>query len=201
MPTPSVSLEVSRAWVTPAVGAFLFGSGSAAVWTYGRSVLDHSGVAPADAILAWVALGVGATLSAPLAPLLLRRGLGPAWVTSLGATAAATALLGVAGDRWSGWAATLVFGLGFNAGTTVLIAWAVRVSRTPGPAASAFFVAALLGQAVGAPLVGRLLEHGPRAAFLIAAAATMSGSALGVGRARRPVPAGTSARPRARSRV
>lgn len=88
----------------------------------------------------------------PVAPWLLRRGPHPAW------------------------AATLLFGLGFNAGTTVLIAYAVQVSRTPGPAASAFFVAALLGQAAGAPVVGWLLETGPGLAFGAAAAAALVGT-------------------------
>ncbi len=170
------AVDLSPAWTAPALGAFAFGAGSAAVWTYGRTVLQDAGVAPTDAILAWVALGVGAALSAPFAPWLLRGGPHRAWVACLAVTAAATALLAVADDRWTGWAATLLFGLGFNAGTTVLIAYAVRVSRTPGPAASAFFVAALLGQAAGAPVVGRLLEVGPGLALGAAAAVTLLGS-------------------------
>ncbi|VXB34967.1 MFS transporter [Nocardioides sp. AX2bis] len=178
------AVDLSPAWIAPALGAFAFGVGSAAVWTYGRTVLQDAGVAPTDAILAWVALGVGAALSAPVAPWLLRRGPHRGWVACLALTAAATVLLAVADDRWTGWAATLLFGLGFNAGTTVLIAYAVQVSRTPGPAASAFFVAALLGQAAGAPLVGRLLETGPGTAFGAAAAATLLGTLSAVTRPR-----------------
>lgn len=178
------AVDLSAAWVAPALGAFAFGVGSAAVWTYGRTVLQDAGVAPTDAILAWVALGVGAALSAPVAPWLLRRGPHRGWVACLAITAAATTLLAVADDRWTGWAATLLFGLGFNAGTTVLIAYAVQVSRTPGPAASAFFVAALLGQAAGAPLVGRLLETGPLLAFGAAATATLLGTLSAVTRPR-----------------
>lgn len=173
---PAEAVDLSPAWVAPAAGAFAFGVGSAAVWTYGRTVLEGAGVAPGDAVWAWVALGLGAAASAPVAPWLLRRGPHPAWVACLAIMATATALLAVADGRWTGWAATLLFGLGFNAGTTVLIAYAVQVSRTPGPAASAFFVAALLGQAAGAPVVGRLLEVGPGLAFGAAAAAALLGT-------------------------
>lgn len=158
-PASREAVDVSVAWVLPALGAVGFGAGSAAVWTYGRTVLERSGVAPADAIWAWVALGVGAALSAPAAPLLLRRGPHRGWVACLATMSAATLLLPHATGPWTGWAAALLFGLGFNAGTTVLIAYAVQVSRTPGPAASAFFVAALLGQAIGAPVVGVLIEQ------------------------------------------
>ncbi len=177
------AVDLSRAWLAPAAGAFAFGAGSAAVWTYGRSVLQQAGVAPGDAVLAWVALGVGAALSAPIAPWLLRRGTHGGWAATVLVTAGATWLVAVADDRWAGWLASLLFGVGFNAGTTVLIAYAVQVSRTPGPAASAFFVAALLGQAAGAPLVGRLLEHGAAVAFGAAAVATLvgAGSVLTVG--------------------
>lgn len=162
-------VDLSRAWVRPLVAALLLGTGSAAVWTWGRTVLEEGGLTPAAAVGAWIALGLGATLAAVATPRLLRHGVPAAWAACSLATAAATLLLTVGPLPWF---AAALFGLGHTAATTVLIAWAGRVTATPGPAVAAFFVALLAGQAVGAPLAGALLPLGAPLAFGVAATLT-----------------------------
>lgn len=166
---PPTGLDLSRAWARPLLAAVLLGTGSAAVWTWGRAVLEDGGLSPTRAVGAWIALGLGATLAAIATPRLLRHGVSLAWAACVLATAVATVLLAVGPLPWL---AAALFGLGHTAATTVLIAWAGRVTRTPGPAVAAFFVALLAGQAVGAPLAGALLPHGAPLAFGVAAAVT-----------------------------
>lgn len=180
--------DVSAAWLRPAAAAVLLGVGSAAVWTYGRAVLEARGLGEDASILAWVGLGVGAAGAALAAPRLLRRGVATAWRTCVVVTGVATVALALPPAGPLPWLAAAVFGLGFTTATSVLIGWAGEVSRTPGPAVAALFVALLLGQALGAPVAGALLAgappvHGPGAALGVAGALT----ALAAGLARRAV--------------
>ncbi|MGY6756156.1 MFS transporter [Klenkia terrae] len=175
---PAVPVDAGRRWVAPLAGAALLGAGSAAVWTHGRSVLQAGGLAGPTALWVWVALGAGATGAAVLAPRWLRAGVAPAWTAALALTAAGVVGLALPPVGPVPFLAAAAFGLGSTVGTTVLIAWADRVSSTPGPAVSAFFVALLLGQAVGAPLSSALLPVGVLPAFGVAAVLVLAGAAL-----------------------
>ena len=198
------AIDASTGWIAPAAGALLLGLGSAAVWTFGRTVLQQNGLSPAVSTEAWMFLGVGAVLSAPLSAVLLSSvllgsgllgsGTRSAWVGCLVVTAGATAMFSAASVWWAAWAAATLFGLGFTAATTVLIAWAGRVSTTPGAATSSFFIALLLGQSVGAPLVGQLMGSiGAKGAFGAAAVATATGILVRPERSRRATPATSTA--------
>ncbi|SDO75879.1 Predicted arabinose efflux permease, MFS family [Klenkia soli] len=171
----AVPVDAGRRWLAPLSAAFLLGAGSAAVWTHGRTVLQAAGLAEATAVWVWLALGVGATGAAVVAPRWLRAGLRRARAAALGLTAAGVVGLAVPPVGPVPFLAAAAFGLGFTVGTTVLIAWAGQVSCTPGPAVSAFFVALLLGQAVGAPLSSAVLGAGVLPAFGLAAAVTLVG--------------------------
>ncbi|MFC7571930.1 hypothetical protein ACFQX8_05420 [Klenkia terrae] len=111
-------------------------------------------------------------------PRWLRAGVAPAWTAALALTAAGVVGLALPPVGPVPFLAAAAFGLGSTVGTTVLIAWADRVSSTPGPAVSAFFVALLLGQAVGAPLSSALLPVGVLPAFGVAAVLVLAGAAL-----------------------
>lgn len=170
----AVPVDAGRRWAAPLAGAGLLGAGSAVVWTHGRSVLQDGGLAGSTAVWVWLALGVGATGAAVVAPRWLRGGVRRAWTAALGCTAAGVGGLAVPPVGPVPFVAAAAFGLGFTVGTTVLIAWAAQVSTTPGPAVSALFVALLLGQAVGAPLSSVLLTAGVLPAFALAAAVTLT---------------------------
>ncbi|WP_082557144.1 MFS transporter [Modestobacter sp. Leaf380] len=192
-PVHRVRPDVGPGWVGPLVVAVLLGAGSAAVWTHGRAVLEDRGLVPDAAVGVWVCLGVGATGAAWAAPRLLRAGVPTAMTGSLLLTAAGTAGFAVPPVGPVPAVAAIAFGLGFTAATSVLIGWAAEVSATPGPAVSAFFVALLLGQGVGAPVASALLGRGVPVAF--GAAAVVVLVAAGVTRAttRGPGPCGRRA--------
>lgn len=165
---------VTAAWLrahgAPVVAALTLGTGSAAVWSYGRSLLVATGDAGSASAVAWIALGLGGVAVLPTSGWLVRRRLGTAWALTAGAVAAATLALPVS-------AATLPFavllcgiaGWGYTAATGVLIGWTTRIdSRRAAAGTAALFVALVLGQALGAALTGALLPLvGPLGAFAV----------------------------------
>ncbi|GHE13061.1 MFS transporter [Klenkia taihuensis] len=184
---PAPRVDAGRRWVVPVLAAGLLGTGSAAVWTHGRTVLQDGGLGDRAALWVWVCLGVGAAGAAVVGPLLLRAGPVPAWSASAAVTAGAVAAWALPARGPVPVLAALAFGLGFTTATTALIAWAGQVSDTPAPAVSVFFVALLLGQAAGAPLSSALLGAGVPVALGAAAAVVAAGAALPVsGRRRAP---------------
>lgn len=183
-----------RVITVPAAAAALLGAASAVVWTYGRAQLAGSGASDATSTIAWIALGGGGLLTVMTARPL--SGLHPAraWMASTAGVAASIAVLGLAaGNLTAALAACVVFGWGFVAATSALIAWATRLvpdKSTPGT--SLLFVALVLGQGVGSAVAGGVAEHhGLTAAFLLSAVVAV-GTALcglhtsGVDRAPQP---------------
>lgn len=166
----------------PAFGALLLGAGSAAVWTYGRDHLVDAGLGTTASVLAWVAVGVGGTATVATAG--RQAAIGPTRAWSLTTPVAAVSVAGVglgAQHPVLAPAACLLFGWGFVAASSALVAWASRLS--PGRAASgaaALFVALVLGQAAGSSVLGTIAEHsGMTTAFLVAAATTLAAAACG----------------------
>lgn len=78
------------------VVALLLGTGSAAVWTYGRSLLVDAGAPASLSVLAWTALGVGGAAVALTARVLGRLRARTAWTVTSAAVAVATLGLGLA---------------------------------------------------------------------------------------------------------
>lgn len=163
-------------WLTalavPALAALLLGAASAVVWTYGRAHLVSSGASDARSVLAWVALGAGGT-----GTVLTARRLGAleaprAWLLTTSGVMVAVVALGAAPDRFP--VAVLacgVFGWGFVAASSALIAWTTAlVPRRAAPGTSVLFVALVLGQAAGSAAAGALSERiGTAGTFLLAA--------------------------------
>lgn len=156
----------------PIVAAVLAGVSSAAVWTFGRSLMAGS-TSETGSVAAWIVLGAFGVLGAVAGPLVQAWDLSAAWALTSGTMAVSTAVLGLVPAGAPAVVAVAVFGASYTALSGVLIVWAVRVL----PEASAggtvvLFVALAIGQAAGAVLVGAVLGAASAAlAFAVAGGA------------------------------
>ncbi|MGX5359443.1 MFS transporter [Kocuria sp. KH4] len=156
----------------PVAAAALAGASSAAVWTFGRTVL--AAARPGEehySIGAWLVLGAAGALGATAGRIVQAWSLRTAWCLTVAAMAGSTVVLGVApGTAPAAYVAVAVFGADYIALSGVLILWAARV--LPGRASAgtaALFIALAVGQAVGSVLLGLLLGSGsPVPAFVVA---------------------------------
>ncbi|PYY45473.1 MFS transporter [Curtobacterium sp. MCBD17_023] len=180
------------------VVALLLGTGSAAVWTYGRSLLVDAGAPASLSVLAWTALGVGGAAVALTARVLGRLRARTAWTVTSAAVAVATLGLGLAPVAPPAALVALalvtcvLFGWGYTAATGALIAWTTDVDA--GRAASGtsvLFVVLVLGQALGAAAAGTVVATVGTGPVFAAATAVVAAAALLTVRA----PAGRGTRP------
>jgi predicted MFS family arabinose efflux permease len=168
----------------PVLVALLLGAGSAAVWTYGRTLLVDAGAPTTLSVVAWIALGVGGATVALTARWLGRLPARTAWTRTAAAVAVATLGIGLA-PQLHGAALTAVallccalFGWGYTAATGALITWTTELDRDRAAAGtSVLFVVLVLGQALGAAAAGGALPVVGAAPVFIAAAVAV---ALGV---------------------
>ncbi|MBD8063271.1 MFS transporter [Oceanitalea stevensii] len=141
----------------PLSAAVLAGCSSAAVWTFGRSLMAGS-ASDGGSIAAWMVLGACGVLGAVAGPLVQTWDLRTAWALTCGAMAAATVTLGLVPSGVPAVVAVGVFGATYTAMSGVLIVWAVRVlPRSSAAGTVVLFIALALGQAAGSVLVGALL--------------------------------------------
>ncbi|PYF97239.1 Predicted arabinose efflux permease, MFS family [Georgenia satyanarayanai] len=159
-PSGDRSLRPGRATLgrlaRPIVAAVLGGASSAAVWTFGRSVMESA--SETGSVAAWMVLGAFGVLGAVAGPLVQAWDLRTAWMLTTGTMAASTVVLGLVPAGAPAVAAVAVFGASYTALSGVLIVWAVRtVPEASAGATVLLFVALALGQAAGAVLVGGLL--------------------------------------------
>lgn len=168
-----------RAWFAAHRGvlvlALLFGTGSAVVWTYGRTVLVDAGAPEALSVTAWIALGLGGAAVVVTTRWTSRLRARTLWAITTGAVAVAVLVLGLA-PQWIvvALAACAVFGWGYTAATGALITWTTEIDADRAAAGtSMLFVALVLGQAGGAAAAGGLVGSvGPLVAFLAGAVVT-----------------------------
>ncbi|WP_324649913.1 MFS transporter [Georgenia sp. H159] len=142
----------------PLAAAVLAGASSAAVWTFGRSVMAASGGGDDGSIVAWMVLGGCGVLGAVAGPLVQAWSLRVAWVVTTGAMTVPTVVLGLVPSGPPAFVAVAVFGASYTAMSGILIVWAVRV--LPDRAAGGtvvLFIALALGQAAGSAALGALL--------------------------------------------
>ena len=156
----------------PIAAAVLAGASSAAIWTFGRSVMAASRTGEETySILAWMVLGAFGVLGAAAGKIVQVWSLRAAWnLTSL-AMAGATIVLGVApGIPFTAYSSVALFGASYTALCGVLIIWAVRI--VPDRAAegtAVLFIALAIGQALGSATLGVLFDHvSPVLAFTVA---------------------------------
>ena len=146
----------------PVLAAAVAGTGSAAVWTFGRDLLTTAGGLPERTTAAlWCLLGAAAVLGALSGDAVRLLGLRRAWVLTATATAAGTAALALApGHVLTAAVAGAVFGGAYTALSGVLIAWASALRpAAAGQATATLFIALTAGQALGAAATGALAER------------------------------------------
>lgn len=161
--------------------AAAMGVGSSAVWTFGRDLVVTTGVSPATSTVVWIVLGGAGLLGALTGDLAARTGLNRAWIAAMLALAAATAGLAVtAGSHPVIFSTAAVFGAVYIALTGVLLLWGTRVyPDRPAFGVGAAFLLIAVSQALGAPLLGLLIDATtPTSAFVTAAATLAVGAAI-----------------------
>ncbi len=157
----------------PLVAAGLAGASSAAVWTFGRTVLAEGTETELYSIGAWMVLGAFGMLGAAAGSMVQNWSLRTAWTATTALMSAATLLLAAApGFPAVAYGAAALFGASYIAMSGVLIVWAVRVLPEAGSAGTvALFIALAVGQAAGSLVLGALLQpQAPLPAFGLAAA-------------------------------
>lgn len=174
----------TRSWLVShrdlLAAALAMGAGSGAVWNYGRTLLVDADAGERASVLAWVALGLGGMAVIGTARSMDRLGPAAAWGVTTSVAAAATGVLGLGASRdVVALAACAAFGWGFVAATGALIAWTSRIDAARAPAGtSLLFVVLVLGQAVGAPMIGSLTASTSFLAAFVAAAGVMLAAGL-----------------------
>lgn len=162
------------------VASFTLGVGSVAVWTSGRSIVE-AGTPGDDAIgaLVWVVIGAAGIAGALSGPLVQRIGVARSWALLMVLLAGATAVIGSAPSHRSAvLVAAAAFGAAYIALTGVALVWATRryPRRTEQGVGASFFLIAL-GQAIGALVVGVVVDLlGLAAAFHVCAAVALLGA-------------------------
>jgi predicted MFS family arabinose efflux permease len=178
---PPVSWVRAHRWLL--VGALLLGAGSAAVWTYGRTLLSSAGQESTASTLAWVALGTGGAAVIATARWTDRVRPGAIWAGTAGLVAVASvALVAVAGALLPSLLVCVAFGWGYTAATGALIAWTARIDDARAATGTAvLFITLVLGQALGAAGAGALVgTAGYPAAFLAAGAVAALAALVGL---------------------
>ena len=168
--------------MNPAVAAALLGAASAVVWTYGRTLLLAHGASGPASMLAWIALGAGGTATVMTSRALSSLHPARAWLLTVASVAVAIATLGLwAGNLVAAVAASAVFGWGFVAATSALIAWTASIVPDRAAAGtSLLFVTLVLGQAAGSAVAGMVTEgFGSSTAFLLAAGTAVLAASCG----------------------
>lgn len=188
------------------VAALLLGAGSAAVWTYGRGLLQSAGQGATASTLAWVALGLGGTAVIVTARWTGRLRPATGWAVTAGVVALAPALLvSSTGHLLLALVACAAFGWGYTTATGALIAWTSQIDAARAATGTAvLFVTLVLGQALGAAGAGVLVgAAGYPATFLAAGAVAGLAALLGLGTGPRTgataVPGGPALQPAQRT--
>lgn len=185
-PQPERKPRPSGRWVAahagPIAAAILMGAGSSAVWTYGRSLLVDTGVSSQrGTITAWIVLGLGSAALLLTAKALARLSPVVSWILTVSVMTGAVLLLTIVPHLTA--AALLgcfAFGWGFTAATSSLILWTTAIDAEHAAAGTAMlFVALMFGQALGATVLGAVINGAAYApAFAIATALSAASIAV-----------------------
>ncbi|MDQ0664496.1 putative MFS family arabinose efflux permease [Arthrobacter ulcerisalmonis] len=171
-PPPRVRARDLTLLAWPIVAAALAGASSAAIWTFGRTVMDASRPGEESySIVAWIVLGASGVLGATAGKIVKVWSLRTAWILTSLAMAGATTVLGAAPSApFAAYTSMALFAASYTALCGVLIIWAVRlVPNRAAEGTAALFIALAIGQAVGSATLGVLFTpDSPGLAFTVA---------------------------------
>lgn len=186
---PRAARTMSTRWLADhrraIIAATLMGASSGAVWTYGRShLVDVGTMSESGTVAAWIVLGIGATAVILTAHLMAKLPATAAWMLTCTVMTVALILLAFAPQLQPvALSAYLMFGWGFTAATSSLIAWTSAIDSATSAAGTAIlFLALTFGQAIGATALGLIITS---ANFTTAFVAASVMSALAIGTAAR----------------
>lgn len=164
------------------LAALLMGLASSAVWTFGRDVVTVVGDAdPTESALMWTVLGASGLAGAISADLAAGLGLARAWSSVLISMSAATMLLATLADITAAvMIAAALFGAAYIILCGLLLLWSTRLHPDrPSFGVGMSFLVIAVGQAVGAPLVGGIIDRvGHLPAFTLVAALGVLGATI-----------------------
>lgn len=168
-PPLKATLVGPAAWRLAAAAA-LFGAASACAWTFGRDHLTLTGGhSETTTIVLWIVLGVAGLAGAAGGDLIARHGLVSVWRSGLAALALATAAMGLLPGHITAVVLAMTF-FGASYMTLTIVVFFAALSLSPAQPAAMVglgFLMITLGQALGAPLAGVLIDGtGPTSAFL-----------------------------------
>lgn len=165
---PAASWTSTSASLLPAgtatlmAAALLMGMTSAAVWTFGRDVVTtRGGLGPTTSTVMWTVIGLAGMLGAFSGHLTGGLGLRRSWTLVMGLLSSATvALVLVASMPVVAYLAAGVFGASYIALCGLVLVWSTRVYQgRPATGVGASFMTIAVGQAIGAPVVGVLIDR------------------------------------------
>ncbi|TCQ97303.1 MFS transporter [Neorhizobium sp. JUb45] len=189
--TPAIKANVYDQWSINYVfrtgagrlctSAFLAGSASTAIWTFGANFMrDEVGFSDRSIALAWIALGIGG--SAGAATGLLTDYLGIRFAHRLSVSCMALILVSLVGATVyppAGFAIMGLFGAAYIVATGTFLMWGIALYEDrPALGLGIPFLILALGQTAGAPLFGAVLDYAGSATALISFAIIMGGAAL-----------------------
>ncbi len=163
---------------TMLVAAFLMGMASSAVWTFGRDVVQAG---PAVSTVMWSLIGLAGMLGAFSGHLTGGIGLRTSWTLVLVQLAATTAALALwPADTALVLTAAALFGASYIALCGLVLVWSTRIHPDrPATGVGTSFLMIAVGQALGAPLAGAVIDHwGHLAAFVACAVVGLFGAAV-----------------------
>lgn len=161
--------------------AFLMGASSTAIWTFGADILrDELGFLEKQIALAWIALGAAGIAGSGTGILTARFGVGP--VHRLALLTMALGLMGLAVATVPpvlAFGSMGLFGAAYIVSTGAFLIWGITLlPDRPDLGLGLPFLTIAVGQTVGAPLFGAVLDAAGSGTALLSFAAVMGGAAL-----------------------
>lgn len=153
--------------------AVLLGVGSSAIWTFGRELIVNSGYLNAtSSSVFWTLLGAAGLAGAFVGDAVQRWDITRTWILLVLLLSASTITVALyPGAALVAFLSASVFGATYVALSGVLISWAATLRpATPAAPTATLFIGLTIGQAIGATLIGVLIDAtNPRVAFTAAA--------------------------------
>jgi len=174
---PAMSADLWRL----VTAALLMGAASTAVWSFGGELARRGlGWTSADVGTLWLAIGLVGLSGGLAGPLIRKFGLNTIHAGSLVVLASGALMVGMAASGPMVLIGGGVFGAAYMMLTGVYLVWGVRaLPDRPAVGLTSGFLAIAVGQVIGAPVFGMLLDSaGARPAAVVFAMAAIAGCAV-----------------------